>query len=70
MVERAGRTTRQAVRSATLDAAACLGLQEETGRLCEGFAADIAVLRENPLENIRAYSRPQRVICRGEIVKE
>ena len=70
MVERAGRTSAQAVRAATLDAAACLGLQEETGRLCEGFAADIVVLRGNPLENIRAYGSPQQVICRGEIVKE
>lgn len=69
MVERGGRTPAQAIRAGTADAAACVGL-EDTGRLCAGFSADVVFLRENPLEQIRAFSRAEQVICRGEAVYE
>lgn len=67
MVERAGRKPAQAIRSATQSAAECMGLH--TGRMQEGYAADIVMLRENPLEQIRAYSRAEQVVCHGKIVK-
>lgn len=67
MVERAGRTPEQAIRSATSAAANCLCLP--TGRLQEGYAADIVALQDDPLEEIRAYSRPSCVICGGQVVK-
>lgn len=69
MVERAGRTNAEAIRSATRSAAACLGLEGETGELRTGLSADIVALRENPLEEIRAYGRARGVICRGEVVR-
>lgn len=67
MVERAGRTPAEAIDAGTRAAAACLGLESVTGRLDEGFSADIVALPENPLEHIRAYASPMRVIRCGEV---
>ena len=69
MVERAGRTSAEAIRSATRSAAACLGLEDETGALSVGMSADIVALRENPLETIRAYGCPRGLISQGEVVQ-
>lgn len=68
MVERGGFTPAQAIAAGTESAAACLGLEKVTGRLREGYDADVIALRENPLERIRALGCVRQVISRGTIV--
>ena len=68
MVERCGMTAAQAIEAATVNSAAALGLDRVTGRLSEGYAADIVALKNNPLEDIRAFSKVEQVICAGRPV--
>ena len=51
MMADAGMTPAQILKSATIDAAACLG-QEDIGTLEAGKWADFVVLGANPLEDI------------------
>lgn len=48
-----GVTPRQALKAATGDAAACVGLGDRLGTLQAGRAADLIVLSRNPLDDIR-----------------
>ncbi len=64
MVSRGGLTPAQAIRTATVNAAACVGSQ--AGSLCVGAPADMVALYENPLENMRALSAPRGVWLSGE----
>lgn len=68
-VERCGISTAQAIKIGTVNSAAALGLSDVTGRLAEGFSADIIALRQNPLEDIRAFRKIEQVICRGTLVE-
>lgn len=69
MVERGGLTCAQAVQVATQHSAACLGLENETGRLVVGLSADIIALDGDPLADIRALGRVRHVVCRGRVVE-
>ena len=53
MFEQGGMSPLQALRAATLNGARYLGLDGDIGSLEEGKLADLVVLEENPLENIR-----------------
>ena len=53
LMAQAGLTSEQILRSATGDAARCLGLEEEIGTLTVGRWADFMVLTDDPLEDIR-----------------
>jgi imidazolonepropionase-like amidohydrolase len=53
MMVDAGLTPMQALVSATGDAARCYGKAGQFGTLAAGAAADIVILNQNPLENIR-----------------
>ncbi len=53
MLAQGGLTPLQALRAATLDGAAYLGLDRDLGSLERGKLADLVVLEKNPLENIR-----------------
>jgi imidazolonepropionase-like amidohydrolase len=64
----AGATPVETLRTATSDAARCLGLERETGRLAKGLAADVLVVDGNPLEDLSALLRPVLVIARGRVV--
>lgn len=68
-VERGGISNAQAIDIGTINSAACLGLGEVTGRLVEGYSADIIALRKNPLEDIRAFRKVEKVICKGSLVE-
>lgn len=68
-VERCGISNAQAIDIGTLKSAACLGLSEVTGRLAEGYSADIIALKQNPLDDIRAFRNVEQVILKGTPVE-
>lgn len=59
----------QALRSATSDSAAALGL-EKLGRIAPGFEADLLGVKGNPLLDIAALAKPVFVVQSGRIVRE
>lgn len=68
LVERCGISNAEAIDIGTVNSAECLGLGSVTGRLDEGYSADIVALRQNPLEDIAAFQKVEQVICRGACV--
>jgi imidazolonepropionase-like amidohydrolase len=66
LAERCGMSPADIIEAATVNGAACLGLEHETGKLAAGYSADIIALGEDPLKNITALKNPAKVICRGE----
>jgi imidazolonepropionase-like amidohydrolase len=67
MMADAGMTPAQILKSATIDAAACLG-QEDIGTLEAGKWADFVVLGANPLENILNTRTIEAVYIAGNLV--
>lgn len=63
---RLGMSPMQAIAAGTSVAAAALGL-EDTGLLKPGYRADLLVLNENPLENIRHTREIYQVYLGGEL---
>ncbi len=63
----AGLSAEQILRSATGDAAHCLGF-DEVGELTPGKWADFLILDENPLEDIAALRTIERVVIAGNTV--
>jgi imidazolonepropionase-like amidohydrolase len=64
----AGATPQQALRTATVNAAAALDLSDKIGDVALGKWADLVLVDGDPLEDIAHLSRPVVVIKRGEIV--
>jgi imidazolonepropionase-like amidohydrolase len=67
---RHGMTPLQAVRSATVDAAECLGWAGRVGSLAPGAFGDFVALAEDPLDDITALERPVVVAKGGVIVRD
>jgi imidazolonepropionase-like amidohydrolase len=63
-----GLTPAQAFHAATQTNARILGLDAVTGSVEPARAADLVVLRANPLDDFRAYIDPSMVIARGAIL--
>ena len=61
----AGLTPPQALRAATLDAAAFLGVEKTLGTIDAGKAADLVLLEANPLDDIANTRRIAAVVARG-----
>jgi imidazolonepropionase-like amidohydrolase len=61
----AGLSPAAALRAATSAAATLAGLRNETGRVAEGLAADLVLLRANPLEDIRSTTAIDGVVRAG-----
>ncbi|KPN32055.1 dihydroorotase [Halolamina pelagica] len=57
-----------ALEAATVNAADLLGL-DDTGMIERGYRADLLVLPENPLEDVRAWQSPEQVFLGGEQVR-
>ena len=64
-----GMTPLEAIHSATSVAADALGLTGETGRLMEGYAADLLAVAGEPAERIGALDEVRLVLARGAIIK-
>lgn len=54
---KAGLSPMEAISTATVNAATALGIEQETGSLVKGLAADIVAVEANPLENISALRK-------------
>ncbi len=58
-------TGAQTLTSATADAALALGIEDMTGTLAQGYAADLLLVDGNPLMDLTAVTRPLGVWARG-----
>lgn len=65
----AGMTTRQALRSATVETARLLGVDEEVGTISEGKYADLLLLDADPIADISALRSIGLVMKGGAIVR-
>ncbi len=64
----AGLTPMQSIQSSTLWAAEIIGLQDKLGAIEPGKFADLVILSNNPLEDIRNTKAVDQVIRGGEIM--
>lgn len=60
-----GMTPLEAIRSATVTAADCLGLGDVTGRVAPGYAADLIAVAGDPAERIEALDDLRLVLVNG-----
>ena len=67
MFEQGGMTNMEALRAATLNGAHYLGMDHEIGSLEVGKLADLVVLDENPLENIRNTNSITHTMVNGRL---
>ncbi|WP_421940478.1 amidohydrolase family protein [Pedobacter sp.] len=67
-IKEAGFTAAEAIRSATITGAEVLGQEKNIGSIKSGKQADLLILRNNPLLNIRALENISLVIKSGKIL--
>ncbi|SMC95601.1 amidohydrolase family protein [Pedobacter africanus] len=67
MLVQGGMTPLQAIRCATLNGAAYLGMDKEIGSLEVGKLADLVVMDSNPLDDIRNSEKIKYVMINGRI---
>lgn len=65
----AGMTTRQALRSATIETARMLGVDDEVGTISEGKYADLLLLDSDPIADISALRSIGLVMKGGAVVR-
>jgi imidazolonepropionase-like amidohydrolase len=65
-----GMTEKEAILSATLNAADLLGKNNEIGSLTKGKLADLIGVSKNPLEDITILETVDFVMKGGEVVKQ
>ena len=63
-----GMSPLEAIRSATVTAAECLGLGEVTGRVAPGYAADLIAVAGDPAERIEALADLKLVLLNGRVI--
>src|SRR5690606_14358662 len=67
MLAQGGMTPLEAIRCATLNGAEYLGMGKELGSLQTGKLADLIVLDENPLQDIRNSEKIRYVMVNGRL---
>ena len=65
-----GVSNAYAIYTATLLNAKIAGISDETGSIEVGKSADLIVLKDNPLEDLHALSKPVMVAVRGELIEK
>lgn len=68
-MEKAGMTKKDIIKAATESAAKAMNLWEETGSIKVGKSADIIVLNEDPLIDLKNYKSVVNVISQGTLIK-
>lgn len=68
-MQHAGMTPIQALRAATVEAAAVLHMENRIGRIAQGFSADLIAFDTDPLASPEGFISPVGVIARGVVVK-
>jgi enamidase len=63
-----GFTPPQILAFATINNAAYLGNENELGKIAPGYAADLLLVRQNPLESLSAVHKPLWVMLAGQVV--
>lgn len=66
-LNRFGMSNFEALQAATTSSAELLRLQDKTGRIAEGFEADLILLPANPLQDIMALQDVLLVISNGQV---
>jgi imidazolonepropionase-like amidohydrolase/Tol biopolymer transport system component len=67
MLEQGGMTPHQALRAATLSGARYLGLDQDIGSLEPGKLADLVVLEDDPLKNLRNSEHVRFTLVNGRV---
>jgi hypothetical protein len=67
MLTQGGMTPLQALKCATVNGAEYLGMDKEIGSLESGKLADLIVLDENPLEDVRNTEKLKYVMANGRV---
>jgi imidazolonepropionase-like amidohydrolase len=65
-----GMTPAQAIRAATLDAAALMGWDKRVGEIAPGHLADLVAVEGNPLEDVTVLEHVFKVMKGGRLVKD
>ena len=65
---KAGMTPEQALKTATVDCAALLGMEDKLGYLKPGYFADVAAVEGDPLADINAVIHNVRWVMKGGVV--
>ena len=65
IMESAGLSAVEVIRSATTRAADAMRWSEATGRVAAGLSADLVVLDANPLDTVKNFRSPNAVMVRG-----
>jgi imidazolonepropionase-like amidohydrolase len=66
LMAQAGLTPLQVLKSATVNAAATMGMENDIGKIAPGSLADLVILDADPLANIASLSQISRVIKDGQ----
>jgi imidazolonepropionase-like amidohydrolase len=70
MVQYGGMSARDAITSATVEAADLLGLEAEIGTLAPGKSADVIAVEGDPLADVAALQQVRFVLARGRIARQ
>ena len=69
LVSYGGMTPAQALASATTDAAMLLGLENQVGRIAQGYSADMIAVDGDPLTDVRVLEKVKFVMVRGRVIE-
>jgi imidazolonepropionase-like amidohydrolase len=69
LMTKQGMSNREALASATTEAAKVLGMESEIGRLAPGYSADIIAVDGNPLDDVRVLEKVGFVMVRGRVIE-
>lgn len=69
LMEKYGMPTAEVLKTATLNSARCLGIEDQYGSIENGKFADLVLMKENPLEHATAVRNITEVYKKGRKVK-